>query len=97
MGGGGNDGPTTNAHSPLPSSPRRAQIQPDHDIIIEFIRNEDYKYVRLLGAGTQGQTTHASLPTHACIVHAKHSGSCIVCMSHRAAGGPVMTTILAPV
>lgn len=26
------------------------QIQPDPDIIIEFIRNEDYKYVRLLGA-----------------------------------------------
>ncbi len=25
------------------------QIQPDKDIIIEFIRNEDYKYVRLLG------------------------------------------------
>ena len=27
------------------------QIQPDKDIIIEFIKNEDYKYVRLLGAG----------------------------------------------
>jgi len=26
------------------------QIQPDKDIVIEFIRNEDYKYVRLLGA-----------------------------------------------
>lgn len=26
------------------------QIQPDKDIIIEFIKNEDYKYVRILGA-----------------------------------------------
>ncbi|XP_063677500.1 pre-mRNA-splicing factor 38A-like [Bolinopsis microptera] len=26
------------------------QIQPEKDIIIEFIRNEDYKYVRCLGA-----------------------------------------------
>ena len=26
------------------------QIQPDKDIVLEFIRNEDYKYVRLLGA-----------------------------------------------
>lgn len=25
------------------------QIQPDKEIIIEFIKNEDYKYVRLLG------------------------------------------------
>ncbi len=26
------------------------QIQPDKDIIIEFIKNEDFKYVRALGA-----------------------------------------------
>ena len=26
------------------------QIQPDKEIVIEFIKNEDYKYVRLLGA-----------------------------------------------
>mmetsp|Transcript_13554 Transcript_13554/g.22158 ORF Transcript_13554/g.22158 Transcript_13554/m.22158 type:complete len:356 (-) Transcript_13554:885-1952(-) len=26
------------------------QIQPDKEIIVEFIKNEDYKYVRLLGA-----------------------------------------------
>jgi uncharacterized membrane protein YgcG len=26
------------------------QIQPDHEIVLEFVRNEDYKYVRLLGA-----------------------------------------------
>ncbi|KAL3133818.1 U4/U6-U5 snRNP complex subunit prp38 [Trebouxia sp. C0010 RCD-2024] len=26
------------------------QLQPDKDIIIEFIKNEDYKYVRVLGA-----------------------------------------------
>lgn len=25
------------------------QIQPDFDIVVELIRNEDYKYVRLLG------------------------------------------------
>ncbi len=25
------------------------QIQPDKEIILEYIRNEDYKYVRLLG------------------------------------------------
>jgi hypothetical protein len=25
------------------------QIQPDKEIIIEFIKNDDYKYVRLLG------------------------------------------------
>lgn len=26
------------------------QIQPDKEIIIEFIKSDDYKYVRLLGA-----------------------------------------------
>ena len=26
------------------------QIQPEKDIIIEFIKNEDFKYVRALGA-----------------------------------------------
>lgn len=25
------------------------QIQPDKEIVIEFIKNDDYKYVRLLG------------------------------------------------
>ena len=27
------------------------QLQPDKEIIVEFIKNEDYKYVRVLGAG----------------------------------------------
>lgn len=26
------------------------QIQPDKEIIVEYIKNEDYKYVRILGA-----------------------------------------------
>ena len=26
------------------------QIQPEKDIVIEFIKNEDFKYVRALGA-----------------------------------------------
>ncbi|KAI5002151.1 hypothetical protein ZWY2020_026801 [Hordeum vulgare] len=26
------------------------QIQPDKEIVVEFIKNEDYKYVRVLGA-----------------------------------------------
>ena len=26
------------------------QLQPDKEIIVEFIKNEDYKYVRVLGA-----------------------------------------------
>ena len=26
------------------------QLQPEKDIVIEFIKNEDYKYVRILGA-----------------------------------------------
>ena len=25
------------------------QLQPDKEIIVEFIKNEDYKYVRVLG------------------------------------------------
>ena len=25
------------------------QIQPDKEIVVEYIKNEDYKYVRLLG------------------------------------------------
>lgn len=29
---------------------RMLQIQPEHDIVVEFIRNEEYRYVRLLGA-----------------------------------------------
>ena len=28
----------------------RAKIQPEKEIIVEFIKNEDYKYVRALGA-----------------------------------------------
>lgn len=31
------------------------QIQPEKDIIIEFIKNEDYKYVRLLGVAFSGR------------------------------------------
>lgn len=31
------------------------QIQPDKEIIIEFIKNDDYKYVRLLGECTRGR------------------------------------------
>ena len=26
------------------------QIQPDKDIIVEFIKNDDFKYLRILGA-----------------------------------------------
>ena len=26
------------------------QLQPDKEIVVEFIKNEDYKYVRVLGA-----------------------------------------------
>ena len=26
------------------------QIQPEKEIVVEFIKNEDYKYVRILGA-----------------------------------------------
>ena len=31
------------------------QIQPDFDIVVELIRNEDYKYVRLLGERGGGE------------------------------------------
>ena len=31
------------------------QIQPDKEIVVEYIKNEDYKYVRLLGE----QSLHA--------------------------------------
>jgi hypothetical protein len=33
------------------------QIQPDKDIIIEFIKNEEFKYVRLLGEWQDAQYT----------------------------------------
>jgi len=33
-----------------PSPPRPLQIQPEKEIVVEFIKNEDYKYVRALGA-----------------------------------------------
>ena len=31
------------------------QLQPDKEIIIEFIKNEDYKYVRVLGKSLQAE------------------------------------------
>ena len=37
------------AQLPLMDHPH-LQIQPDKEIIIEYIRNEDFKYVRMLGA-----------------------------------------------
>lgn len=29
------------------------QLQPDKEIVVEFIKNEDYKYVRVLGKEQQ--------------------------------------------
>jgi pre-mRNA-splicing factor 38A len=53
------------------------QIQPDKDIIIEFIRNEDYKYLRLLGKAaaatavcTSGGNTAAATPVAAAAAEA---------------------------
>ncbi|GJN40258.1 hypothetical protein PR202_gb29446 [Eleusine coracana subsp. coracana] len=43
---GGNRKPT----SFLCLALKMLQIQPDKDIVVEFIKNEDYKYVRVLGA-----------------------------------------------
>ncbi|XP_054576537.1 pre-mRNA-splicing factor 38A isoform X3 [Eptesicus fuscus] len=40
--------PSTGKRSALGS--RMLQIQPEKDIIVEFIKNEDFKYVRMLGA-----------------------------------------------
>lgn len=38
------------------------QIQPDKEIIIEFIKNDDYKYVRLLGEqGGAGGWRHCTV------------------------------------
>ena len=58
------------------------QIQPDKEIVVEYIKNEDYKYVRLLGA--RSPCHHALLPDNAGIdvalrcstdtVHAAASG-----------------------
>jgi pre-mRNA-splicing factor 38A len=40
------------------------QIQPDKEIIIEFIKNDDYKYVRLLG---EAQAAGAQACTAVCV------------------------------
>lgn len=43
------------------------QIQPDKEIVIEFIKNDDYKYVRLLGeqqAGCGLGVACSTLPTY---------------------------------
>ncbi len=37
------------------------QIQPDKEIIVEFIKNDDFKYLRLLGEGT---SAHAGWRVH---------------------------------
>jgi len=37
------------------------QIQPDKEIVVEFIKNEDYKYVRLLGRGLHSLTSKLNL------------------------------------
>lgn len=55
------------------------QIQPDKEIIIEFIKNDDYKYVRLLG---EGQPAGAKTGTAVCIGGA---GEC--CCSSMCVGG----------
>ena len=47
---GGIYGGNTKATNFLCLTLKMLQIQPDKDIVLEFIRNEDYKYVRLLGA-----------------------------------------------
>jgi pre-mRNA-splicing factor 38A len=45
------------------------QIQPAKEIIIEYIKNEDFKYVRLLGLQQQHDCMHASMqiPFASCI------------------------------
>ena len=41
--------PAHPAHSPA-NTPASPQIQPDKDVVVEFIKNDDFKYLRLLGA-----------------------------------------------
>ena len=40
------------------------QLQPEKEIIVEFIRNEDYKYVRVLGELCLSFHTSASCIPH---------------------------------
>lgn len=51
------------------------QIQPDREIVVEFIKNEDYKYVRLLGTCLSAHfwlcQTHSSYYAASCTSH-KH-------------------------
>lgn len=42
------------------------QLQPDKDIIIEFIKNEDYKYVRILGI-LSAMATYMIVHVHRCV------------------------------
>ena len=45
------------------------QLQPDKEIVVEYIKNEDYKYVRLLGAPPAACGPRAPLPSCS-LVHA---------------------------
>lgn len=37
------------------------QIQPDKDIVVEFIKNDDFKYLRLLGGLVASEITRAEM------------------------------------
>lgn len=56
------------------------QIQPDKEIIIEFIKNDDYKYLRLLGAFYLRLVGAWPDASHTCLTTPLHlgaaSGSC---------------------
>ena len=46
------------------------QIQPDKDIVVEFIKNDDFKYLRLLGARQEGGGgLGGAARMHACTPH----------------------------
>ena len=42
--------PSPNPNPNPNPNPTPQQIQPEKEIVVEFIKNEDYKYVRALGA-----------------------------------------------
>lgn len=54
------------------------QLQPEKDIIIEYIKNDDFKYVRILGAGQRPPRPsglHLSTPLFCSCARAEHSHS----------------------
>lgn len=54
------------------------QIQPDKEIIIEYIKNEDYKYVRVLGG--LPSCSPAALPLSGC--HQSTARDSLKCSPH---------------